>query len=59
MDIGPYDTLGKTYGIIQEHMKAKGFAPSDTMWEYYLSDPATEPDPTKWQTRVVWPIAGR
>lgn len=59
LHIGPYDTLQKTYGIIQEHMKAEGFTPSDTMWEYYLSDPATEPDPTKWQTRVVWPIAGR
>lgn len=55
--MGPYDSLEKTYGIIQEHMKAEGFTPSDTMWEYYLSDPETEPDPTKWQTRVVWPIA--
>jgi effector-binding domain-containing protein len=57
MHTGPYDTLERTYGIIQERMKTEGFTPSDTMWEYYLSDPETEPDPTKWQTRVVWPIA--
>lgn len=55
--LGTYDTLDKTYGAIQERMRAEGFTPSETMWEYYLSDPETEPDPTKWQTRVVWPVA--
>lgn len=55
--LGPYDTLGNTYGAIQERMRAEGLTPSDTMWEYYLSDPESEPDPTKWQTRVVWPAA--
>jgi effector-binding domain-containing protein len=57
MHTGPYDTLERTYGIIQERMKAEGLTPSDTMWEYYLSDPEKEPDPMKWQTRVVWPVA--
>lgn len=55
--VGPFDTLGQTYGVIQERMRAEGLTPSDTMWEYYLSDPATEPDSTKWLTRVVWPIS--
>lgn len=55
--VGSYDTLGQTYGVIQERMRAEGRTPSDTMWEFYLSDPATEPDPTKWQTRVVWPYS--
>ena len=55
--LGPYDTLGTTYGAIQERMRAEGLTPSDTMWEYYLSDPETEPDPAKRQTRVVWPVA--
>lgn len=55
--LGPYDTLDRTYGLIQERMRAEGFTPSDMMWEYYLSDPETEPDPMKWQTRVVWPLA--
>jgi effector-binding domain-containing protein len=55
--IGPYDTLGETYGAIQQRMQAEGLTPADTMWEYYLSDPEKEPDPAKWQTRVVWPAA--
>lgn len=54
---GPYDTLGKTYGALQQKMQAEGITPADTMWEYYLSDPEQEPDPAKWQTKVVWPAA--
>jgi effector-binding domain-containing protein len=54
---GPYDTLGVTYDAIQERMKEEGFTPADSMWEYYLSDPATEPDPATWKTLVVWPVA--
>ena len=38
-------------------MQAEGLTPGDIMWEYYLSDPETEPDPEKWQTRVIWPFA--
>ncbi|MFK4639376.1 GyrI-like domain-containing protein [Paenarthrobacter histidinolovorans] len=53
---GPYDTLERTYSLILERMSAEGMTPSQTMWEFYLSDPVQEPDPAKWQTRVVWPI---
>ncbi|MET4591442.1 GyrI-like domain-containing protein [Arthrobacter sp. 754] len=54
---GPYDTLEGTYTAVREHMKAAGKTPSETMWEYYLNGPPDEPDPQKWQTRVVWPVA--
>jgi effector-binding domain-containing protein len=54
---GPYDTLTTTYDAIQARMKEEGFRPADSMWEYYLSDPATEPDPATWKTLVVWPVA--
>ncbi|NVM94248.1 GyrI-like domain-containing protein [Arthrobacter wenxiniae] len=54
---GSYDTLGTTYGAIQERMREDGCTPADTMWEYYLSDPAKQPDPATWLTRVVWPVA--
>lgn len=55
--VGPYDTLEKTYEVIQQRMTAQGLIPSDTMWEYYLNGPETEPDPSKWETQVVWPVA--
>ncbi|PNI09735.1 AraC family transcriptional regulator [Arthrobacter sp. AFG7.2] len=57
LHIGPYDSLEKTYQAILEQMEAEGLTPADIMWEYYLSDPEQEPDPAKWQTRVIWPLA--
>lgn len=28
----------------------------EDMWEEYLVGPDTEPDPAKWQTRIVVPL---
>ena len=53
---GPFETLQQTYALILERMSAAGKTPSDTMWEFYLSDPEKQPDPETWQTRVVWPV---
>lgn len=57
MHIGSYDTLDKTYTALREGIAAAGRTPSDTMWEFYLNGPSNEPDPLKWQTRIVWPVA--
>jgi effector-binding domain-containing protein len=56
MHRGPYDRLQETYALILERMSAEGKTPSDTMWEFYLSDPEKDPDPATWLTRVVWPV---
>jgi effector-binding domain-containing protein len=55
--VGPDDTLPTTYGQVLQRIEEDGRQPSSTMWEYYLSDPETEPDPSTWRTRVVWPEA--
>ncbi len=56
--IGPYDTLEQTYNAIMEQMTEDGVEPADVMWEAYLTDPESEPDPAKWQTQVYWPVRG-
>ena len=56
MHVGPYDTIGATYGALQGWMADQGHKPSAIMWEHYLSDPAAEPDSSKWQTEVIWPV---
>lgn len=56
MHVGPYDALPETYSAVMAKMQAEGLTPGDAMWEYYLSDPATEPDPAAWKTLVVWPV---
>jgi AraC family transcriptional regulator len=57
MHIGPYEALPETYGAIMGKMQAEGVTPGNTMWEYYLSDPAVEPDPANWKTLIIWPVA--
>jgi AraC family transcriptional regulator len=57
MHIGPYDDLEKTYQALVARMAAEAVAPAEEMWEYYLSDPGAEPDPSRWKTLVVWPVA--
>ena len=56
MHVGPYDTLAETYEAVMGKMQAEGVTPGSSMWEYYLSDPAAEPDPAMWKTLVVWPV---
>ena len=57
MHVGPYETLPKTYEAIVAKMQAEGLTPGNAMWEYYLSDPAAEPDPAAWKTLIIWPVA--
>jgi AraC family transcriptional regulator len=54
---GPYGSLPQTYAAILARMRQDGVSPAEEMWEYYLNDPGAEPDPAKWQTLVVWPVA--
>lgn len=55
--IGSYDTLTDTYASMVLWMHARGLNPLDDMWEFYLTDPNLEPDPSKWRTKVVWPFS--
>lgn len=55
--VGPYDTMERTYAQLQSWMAAEGLRPAAGMWESYLSDPETEPDPATWRTLIVWPLA--
>ncbi len=57
LHVGPYDTLRQTYEAIMARMQADGATPGEAMWEFYLTDPDAEPDPGKWQTRIIWPTA--
>lgn len=56
--VGPYDTMQHTYDEVMRYMGEHSLTPSDEMWEVYLSDPQTEPDPATWRTQIFWPVAG-
>lgn len=53
---GPYEEMEPVYHAMIDWMSERGLSPADEMWECYLTDPATEPDPSKWQTLIVWPV---
>lgn len=54
--VGPYDTLPQTYDEVMRWVQEQGLHPGTNMWEYYLTDPAAEPDPATWRTRVLWTV---
>jgi len=54
--VGPFDTLEQTYTELMAWMAEQRLQPAEHMWEIYLSDPATEPDPSTWRTQIVWPV---
>lgn len=54
--VGSYDTLADTYTELLAWAAENGLTLAKGMWEVYLSDPSTEPDPTTWRTEVFWPI---
>lgn len=55
--VGPFETMEDTYNQLMEWAGRNGHRLADAMWEQYLSDSAVEPDPSQWQTRIVWPVA--
>ncbi len=53
--VGPYDSLEQSYAELQSWMVDHGLRPADAMWECYLTDPESEPDPATWRTMIVCP----
>ncbi len=54
--VGSYDTLETTYGEVVQWMTDHNLVPAGESWEFYLTDPNVEPDTSKWQTKIVWPV---
>ena len=53
---GPYDTLTETYAELTDWISAQNLDLAPDKWEEYVVGPDTEPDPAKWQTRIVFPL---
>jgi effector-binding domain-containing protein len=51
-----YETTHRTYADMERYFTDAGLRPGSIMWESYLNDPATEPDPAAWRTRICWPV---
>ncbi len=53
---GPYDSLGDAHFALGEFVRRNQLETAGMCWEEYVTDPGAEPDPSKWQTMVCWPV---
>ncbi|MCF8372262.1 MAG: SRPBCC family protein [Bacteroidales bacterium] len=54
--VGSYDGLGTGHELLGNYISDCGYQMAGSPYEEYLTDPSNEPDPAKWQTRIVYPI---
>ncbi len=54
--VGPYHELPRTHKKITAFVEERGLVLRGAAWEEYWTDPGMEPDPSKWRTKVVWPV---
>jgi len=52
---GGYNTSA-THHAIDDFVKKHNLQLKDFIWEEYITDPSTEPDTTKWQTDIYYPL---
>jgi effector-binding domain-containing protein len=55
---GPYEGLGAAWREFKGWIAAQGLKEAPTLWEAYLTDPGSSPDPTSWRTELNQPLAG-
>jgi effector-binding domain-containing protein len=51
---GPYTGLQAAWMQMREHVGSLEKQPKGPCWEVYVTDPRTEPDPSKYITEIYW-----
>lgn len=54
--VGPYDGMESAYAEVESYLHEHRLVPGTVMWESYLTDPESEPDPAHWRTQICWPV---
>ena len=53
---GSYESSYLTWIALDEFIKEHKLVTGGDPWEAYITDPTIEPDTSKWETRLYWPI---
>ena len=53
---GSYDTLEDGHNAVQQWLMRYRRKLTGYPWEMYVTDPAAEPDPNKWLTKIFYPV---
>ncbi len=53
---GHFNSVEKTYGVLKDYIADNNIEVTGSAWEMYLTDPMKEPDQSKWETKIFFPI---
>ncbi|RKX17803.1 MAG: hypothetical protein DRP35_10310 [Candidatus Zixiibacteriota bacterium] len=53
---GAYDKSAGAWNTLDKYIADKGYTMNGAPFEQYITDPVTEPDTTKWQTNIYFPV---
>ena len=53
---GSYDNFGSSYNKLTKEAEKMGYELTWESWEFYYTDPGTEPDESKWKTEIVFTV---
>jgi len=53
---GPYEDLQTSYNKLMEYIAVNQLMVTGETFEFYFTDPSQEPDITKWQTLIAFPL---
>lgn len=53
---GPYEGLPEAWGEFMDWIAAHGHTPAEDLFEAYLTDPGSHPDPVTWRTELNRPL---
>ena len=54
---GPYEGLAESWGEFMDWIEANGHTPAPDLWESYLTNPDSHPDPATWRTELSRPLS--
>jgi effector-binding domain-containing protein len=54
---GPYEGLPAAWPQLDAWIREQGRTPGPSLWETYLTDPASSADPATWRTELTRPLA--
>ncbi len=54
---GGYEGLGAAWGEFCQWLEAEGLNVQESLWECYLTDPESNPDPDTWRTELNRPLS--
>ena len=53
---GPYEGLPGAWGEFEAWIAAHGHQSAPSLWETYVTDPSSNPDPATWRTELTRPL---